>query len=245
MNVGFSTIAWILLCKSTTEAADVGAADTVEWVWDMDQTPAPSDPARATLHGPFYYTNIAALEDSASQMTVRSITRALQSGLPTVVHEGRPVTSFGDWWRRGEKRQEDVLDHLADIGMVQLENISGWSYCQHLADVFALARPLAAKKVRVCLDLAHVWVKEGSLEPILHLSDADLSLIGKIHVSDCTEGHDAHLPIGTGQLPLQQVIPLLRELNVPVIDEAIPRMPGDVGAFFEGELKHLRKLLCN
>ena len=244
MKIGCSTIAWVLLCKSTTEVLGVKTADTIEWVWDMGQVPTPADRNKATLHGPFYYTNVAALEDAAHSMTVQSITQALQIGLPTVVHEGRPVTSFDDWWQRGKVQQEHTLDCLADSGIVQLENVSGWSYCPHLLDVFALARPLATNGVRVCLDLAHVWIKEGSLDPVLRLSDADLSLIGKVHVSDCTTGHDAHLPIGSGELPLQQVAPLLRDLNVPVIDEAIPRTPCDIAAFFEVELEHLRKLLC-
>jgi len=83
-------------------------------------------------------------------MTVRSITQVLGIGLPTVVHEGLPVTSFGDWWQHGKTQQERTLNRIADI--------------------FALARPLATRGVRVCLDLAHVRVKEGSLDPVLGLS---------------------------------------------------------------------------
>lgn len=42
---------------------------------------------------------------------------------------------------------------------------------------------------------------------------------------------------------MQRVASLLRDLNVPVIDEAIPRTLCDVAAFFEVELGHLCKLL--
>ena len=72
---------------------------------------------------------------------------------------------------------------------------------------------------------------------------AVLSLVGKVHVSDGTTGHDAHLPIGSGEFSMQRVASLLRDLNVPVIDEAIPRILCNVAAFFEVELGHLCKLL--
>jgi len=57
----------------------------------------PADWDRATLHRRFCYTNVAILEDATHNMTVQSITQALQVGLSIVVHEGQLVTSFGDW----------------------------------------------------------------------------------------------------------------------------------------------------
>ena len=61
MKIGYSTVAWAILCKSTSEVLGVKTADTIEWVWDMGQVSTPADRNRATLHRLFYYTNVAAL----------------------------------------------------------------------------------------------------------------------------------------------------------------------------------------
>jgi sugar phosphate isomerase/epimerase len=112
----------------------------------------------------------------------------------------------------GERKMTDFfVRNLYDTGMpLVLENIRGMDPAAFQSFFFSMKRLLKNRLWGICLDIPHAhlttrdWISYyGLLRPFIRV----------VHLSDCRNGEDRHLPFGQGmdgELPLRSILRFLR-----------------------------------
>lgn len=239
-RAGISTIG-ILLNGGDVKITREIPTEEVEFVMEFNESGIIEGNFEKSLHASHHYTNISALNDSALEFSKKEVSKLFRFDLTVVVHEGRSITNFDGWKEKSLKRMEKTLSELSESGLLLLENITPSSYFANINEFFEFV--LNFEKLKVCLDIPHVFANEGSLKNLFSLKDSYKERIGKIHISDTVPGKDLHLPLGEGALPLKEIAAFLKEFDLPVINEAVPRNSENLAEFFEKEVKKTKEIL--
>ncbi len=239
-HAGISTIG-ILLRHEDVSLVKRIAPEEVEFVMEFNEKGIVQGNFSKSLHASHHYTNISALNDSALEFSKSEVKKLFHMHFSVVVHEGRSITGFDGWKAESFKRMESALSELLEEGEILLENITPSSYFKNINEFFEFT--LKFPCLKVCLDISHVFANEGSIKRIFELKDAYKEKIGKIHISDTVPEKDLHLAIGNGVLPWSDISAFLKEFDVPVIDEAVPREPEKVEEFFKKEVQAVKELI--
>ncbi len=239
-RAGISTIGILLNGKSVSIVKEI-PAEEVEFVMEFNENGIVEGDFAKSLHASHHYTNISALNDSALEFSKREVSKLFRFGLTVVVHEGRSITNFDGWKEKSLWRMEKTLSELSESGIVLIENITPSSYFASLNEFFEFASKF--DKLKVCLDIPHVFANEGSLKSLFSLKDSFKEKVGKIHISDTVPEKDLHLPLGEGALPLKEIAAFLKEFDLPVINEAVPRNSENLVEFFKKEVEKTKEIL--
>ena len=238
-RTGISTIGILLHHKSVDIVKDIAPCE-VEFVMEFNESGIVEGSFKKSLHASHHYINIAALNGSALSFAESEVEKLFKFGLPIVVHEGRSITGFDDWKSISFSRMEKLLQRLSSKGTILLENITPSSYFSDINAFFSFV--MRFDKLYACLDISHIFANEGSLKNLFALKDRYKERVAKIHISDTIEGKDLHLPLGEGVLPLSKISAFLKEFDVPLINEAVPRNVSDFVSFFKNEVNKTRAL---
>jgi sugar phosphate isomerase/epimerase len=95
---------------------------------------------------------------------------------------------------------EFLIENLQRLDVpVLLENTEAWAEREFdkLAEI--IRSQLKRKVIGYCFDPAHAYLRG---EDIFKRFSAIAPQVRCIHLSDCLQGHDAHLPFGQGELPV-------------------------------------------
>jgi len=111
--------------------------------------------------------------------------------------------SFYDLW-------DFYLTNLKQVGIpLLLENIPSYTFDSFLSLYQKLRAALAEKLYGICLDIPHAFLSEGDWKRFYTALKYDIRVI---HLSDCTEKKDLHLPFGLeGILPFEEILKTLGE----------------------------------
>jgi sugar phosphate isomerase/epimerase len=99
---------------------------------------------------------------------------------------------------------EFLIDNLQRLEVpILLENIETWPEREFdkLAEI--IRAQLKRKLLGYCFDPAHAYLRG---EDIFKRFSAIASKVRCIHLSDCLQGKDAHLPLGHGELPVSRFL---------------------------------------
>ncbi len=123
---------------------------------------------------------------------------------------------------------------------IVLENIQSWSQLKFERFFQQAQQVLGEKLIGQCFDAPHFFLQGGN--PVAFLQQAN-GQIQFIHLSDCRQGYDAHMPFGlTGELPIDEILATLKRQNFHgVINlELLPRRIGDIKPLVNSYLKVVR-----
>ncbi len=131
-----------------------------------------------------------------------------------------------------------LLENLKKIKTpVIIENIQGWDekQFQHFYNQAKLV--LGDKLIGLCFDAPH-HILSGS-DPVEFINNSN-GEIQCIHLSDCTEGFDAHMPFGSdGCLPVDEILKTIKKVdyNGFINLELLPRNQEDILLIIKSYLK--------
>lgn len=136
---------------------------------------------------------------------------------------------------------EFLLENLSRIeAPILLENVEGWSE-RDFDKFYAMARArLEAKLWGMCFDPAHAYLRADDIFLRFHEIAGEVRCI---HLSDCTDSHDAHLPFGSGGvLPIDRILKFIRGHRWQGIInlELIPQSLAQIEPVIKSYLKVLR-----
>jgi sugar phosphate isomerase/epimerase len=135
-----------------------------------------------------------------------------------------------------------LLDNLSRLeAPILLENVEGWSEGD-FDKFYSMARTRLGDKLwGMCFDPAHAFLRADDLFLRFHEIAGEVRCI---HLSDCTESHDAHLPFSCGGvLPIDRILKFVRAhrwrgiINL----EIIPRSLSEIEPVVKSYLKVLRR----
>jgi len=124
---------------------------------------------------------------------------------------------------------------------VFIENVPSWdvaAFDQFLSDA---KKALGKKLSGICFDAPHFFIK--SVDPLVQLTRYQ-DQMKCVHLSDCIEGVDRHLPFGTeGRLPIDDFLNALKaqHYNEYIDLELLPRTLDDLPYVIYSYLKVLKK----
>lgn len=141
--------------------------------------------------------------------------------------------------------EADAIGYLlANLKKLQppivLENIQSWSQLKFERFFRQAQQVLGEKLLGQCFDAPHYFLQGGN--PVAFLQQAN-GQIQFVHLSDCRQGYDAHMPFGlTGVLPIDEILATLKRQNFQgVINlELLPRRIGDIKPLVNSYLKVVR-----
>jgi len=136
---------------------------------------------------------------------------------------------------------EYLLDNLNKLEVpIVLENIQGWNTARFEYFYDRAKQVLGEKLIGQCFDAPHYFLQDQ--DPVEYLKQHN-GKINFIHLSDCRNGFDAHLPFGlNGDLPVDEILAILKEQNFQGIInlELLPRNLGDIKKLINSYLKVVR-----
>jgi sugar phosphate isomerase/epimerase len=134
-----------------------------------------------------------------------------------------------------------LLDNLNKLEVpIVLENIQSWNTARFEYFYNRAKQVLGDKLIGQCFDAPHYFL-QGE-DPLEYLKQHN-GKINFIHLSDCRNGFDAHLPFGlNGDLPVDEILALLKEQNFQGIInlELLPRNLKDIKPLINSYLKVVR-----
>lgn len=161
------------------------------------------------LHGPFLDLNPASFDSLIRDVTMKRFTQCYQAGLKLgakkiVFHSGMiPCVYYREGWAdkvsqffteflRNKEKIEIVMENVLDEDWRLLLNV--YKQVEH-------------PNFKLCLDMghAHCYSEISVLEWAQELAP----YIGHVHVHDNAGDRDAHLGLGKGTLPYQEVLRIL------------------------------------
>jgi deoxyribonuclease-4 len=219
------------------EAADRNA-DLLQMFLSNPQSwkkPAPRDDAYELLssdlpiyvHAP-YLMNLASPNNRIripSRKTLAQSAAAAEaigaSGL--IVHGGHvgddePIEVGFERWRK-------ALDSFDSTVPILVENTAGGgnAVVRDLANYGPLWEQIGTHNVGVCLDTCHAWAGGDDLESAVGLVRGLTGGIDLVHCNDSRDPHDSrrdrHANLGTGEIPEEVIIAVVREAGAPVVVE--------------------------
>lgn len=143
----------------------------------------------------------------------------------------------------GASNEEDLeflIENLKRLDVpVILENVETWSTNDFDSLVDVIRSELKKKFIGQCFDPAHAFLRG---EDIFARFSAIAPHVRCIHLSDCARGHDAHLPLGQGELPVEKFLQHVSNSHYDGIInlEVIPGSLREVGAVIKSYLQVLR-----
>jgi sugar phosphate isomerase/epimerase len=118
-----------------------------------------------------------------------------------------------------------------------LENIRSWSTERFIELYQRLKKALGGKIAGLCLDIPHAYLADEDWTTFYRKHESEIKVI---HLSDCKDDEDLHLPFGMGgELSLQQILESLRlfEFDGILNFEINPPSPAHLEAVFSSYLK--------
>ena len=143
----------------------------------------------------------------------------------------------------GASNEEDLdflVENLKRLDVpVILENVETWSANDFDSLAEVIRHELKKQFIGLCFDPAHAFLRG---EDIFERFAAIAPRVRCIHLSDCARGHDAHLPLGQGELPVNKFLQHVADLHYDGIInlEVIPSSLREVGAVIKSYLQVLR-----
>ncbi|MDZ7269727.1 MAG: sugar phosphate isomerase/epimerase [candidate division KSB1 bacterium] len=135
---------------------------------------------------------------------------------------------------------EFLYDNLQRLEIpVILENVEAWNHKDFDRLVDMSRKVLKKKLIGLCFDPAHAFLRG---EDIFARFSAIAQQVVCIHLSDCSRGHDAHLPLGRGELPIAKFLAHVNKHHFDgVINlEVVPKSMNDTLAVLDSYLQVLR-----
>ena len=168
-----------------------------------------------TLHGPFQDLLPGSLDDAilaASRRRLRQAFRYLPvfKPLAVVCHLGYEARLYGwdqeAWLARSAATWKELAARAAAHRVtVMLENV----YETEPELLLEVVGRVGADNLRVCLDVGHLYAfGGGDLSRWLHTL---APVIGQLHLHDNHGDVDAHLALGAGAIPLQEILSFLAD----------------------------------
>ena len=171
---------------------------------------------RITLHAPFQDLLPGSLDDAILAASRRRLRQAF-SYLPVfrpaavVCHLGFDSRLYGGnprkWLGRAAATWKELASRAAAQGdvRVMLENV----YETEPELLLKIIRRVDAPNLQVCLDVGHLFAFGGG--DLARWLDTLAPVIGQLHLHDNRGDHDAHLALGAGTIPWQQVLRFLAD----------------------------------
>jgi sugar phosphate isomerase/epimerase len=168
-----------------------------------------------TLHGPFQDLLPGSLDDAilaASRRRLRQAFRYLPVFKPLAVvchlgYEARLYACDQEAWlaRAAATWKEMAARAAADRVTVMLENV----YETEPELLLEVVGRVGADNLRVCLDVGHLYAFGGG--DLSHWLHTLAPVIGQLHLHDNHGDIDAHLALGAGAIPLQEILSFLAD----------------------------------
>ncbi len=139
-----------------------------------------------------------------------------------------------------EEELEFLIENLKRLDVpVILENVETWSANDFDSLAEVIRHELKKQFNGLCFDPAHAFLRG---EDIFERFTAIAPRVRCIHLSDCARGHDAHLPLGQGELPVERFLQLVAQSQYDGIInlEVMPSSLQEVGAVIKSYLRVLR-----
>jgi len=139
-----------------------------------------------------------------------------------------------------EEELEFLVENLKRLDVpVILENVETWSPSDFDSVAEVIRHELKRKFLGLCFDPAHAFLRG---EDIFARFAAIVPQVRCIHLSDCARGHDAHLPLGRGELPVDKFLQHVAHLRYDGIInlEVMPSSLQEVGEVVNSYLRVLR-----
>ncbi|NUO82181.1 sugar phosphate isomerase/epimerase [candidate division KSB1 bacterium] len=136
-----------------------------------------------------------------------------------------------------EEALEFLLENLVRLeAPVILENIETWSQgdFDRLAKVFR--SELRKQSLGLCFDPAHAFLRG---ENIFERYSEIAQYVRCIHLSDCAKGHDAHLPLGQGEMPISDFLRHVAKsgydgiINLEVVPSSLQEIKAVVSSYMQ------------
>lgn len=177
----------------------------------------------ATVHLPFIWTDLAALDAKVWEGSLRSVEQAAEALAPlqprlAAVHPA----NFGSQALLSAmpgpaallRLAEQLTRAVARLKAGPLGSVLGLENLEHIPwDLFRLIT--TQTDARVCFDIGHA-LSDG-LDPVEALESVRDRVVG-IHLHDALPGK-AHLPLGEGKLDLPAMRAALSDVDLPVVFE--------------------------
>ncbi|MCG3158818.1 MAG: hypothetical protein DKINENOH_05462 [bacterium] len=135
---------------------------------------------------------------------------------------------------------EFLYDNLQRLEVpIILENVEAWNVKDFDRLVDMSRKVLKKKLIGLCFDPAHAFLRG---EDIFARFSAIAPQVVCIHLSDCSRGQDAHLPLGQGELPIAKFLAHVSKHRYDgVINlEVVPKSIDDTMAVLDSYLQVLR-----
>jgi len=170
---------------------------------------------RITLHAPFQDLLPGSLDDAILAASRRRLRQAF-SYLPVfrpaavVCHLGFESRLYDgnlqEWLARAAATWKELASQAAAQAVpVMLENV----YETEPELLLKIIRRVDAPNLRVCLDVGHLFAFGGG--DLARWLDTLAPVIGQLHLHDNRGDQDAHLALGAGTIPWQQVLRFLAD----------------------------------
>jgi len=164
-------------------------------------------------HGPFDSSLMASEEEDRDrflQAAIRCLERCAECGIERAVfHTGYEENDHGGNWKAWLSKAKENWLPLKEASqrtgvLLAVEN----TFEERTEPVSELIEFLSPQAV-FCVDLAHCHLSGGGLPPWVQALSPYLR---HVHLSDCHGEKDDHIGLGQGQLPLDEMIDLLKGL---------------------------------
>jgi sugar phosphate isomerase/epimerase len=122
-----------------------------------------------------------------------------------------------------------------------IENVPSWEPDEFEAFYERAKTALGKQLSGICLDAPHYFITGKDPQKFIRYWNKQIKLV---HLSDCIEGHDLHLPFSSGgNLPIDAILQTLKELgyNQYINLELLPKTFNDLPYVIYSYLKVLKK----
>ncbi len=134
-----------------------------------------------------------------------------------------------------------LLENLLKLGIpVYLENVPSIDQ-ERFTELYNKASSRLGNLIKgICYDASHYLI--SGMDP-LRAYEKHVHLIKAVHLSDCTDESDAHLPFGQGILPVDDILDLMQKNHFKgfITLEIKPKSLYDLGDYLNSYLKTIKK----
>ncbi len=125
----------------------------------------------------------------------------------------------------GFARWRKALETFESTVPILVENTAGGgnAVVRELANYGPLWEQIGEYNVGACLDTCHAWAGGNDLERAARLISGLTGRIDLVHCNDSRDPHnsrrDRHANLGSGEIPEETIVAVVREANAPVVVE--------------------------
>lgn len=134
-----------------------------------------------------------------------------------------------------------LFDNLKKLDLpLYLENVPKYSI-EKFKDFYSEAQNILGTQLAgICYDAPHLFITGNDLELFYHNMNHK---IGAIHLSDCEQTKDKHMPFGKGVLPVDKVLNMIykSKFNGFITLEILPHSLQDLDGYINSYLITLRR----